>query len=127
MSARRTLMQWTVTRFTLVAWISMEHLKFTIRHGFVIFGTRIEGRHFILTFHDITFRMHRPRLCDIESQEKSGRCYPQYGGRVGLNQTLQSDARRSQSSCNSERGRGISKDLSLETSRDVWSSFDMTS
>ena len=55
MSARRTLMQWTVTRSTLVAWISMEHLKFTIRHGFVISGTRIEGRHFILTFHDITF------------------------------------------------------------------------
>jgi hypothetical protein len=55
MSARRTLMQWTVTRSTLVAWISMEHLKFTIRHGFVISGARIEGRHFILTFHHITF------------------------------------------------------------------------
>ena len=92
MSARRTLMQWTVTRSTLVAWISMEHLKFTIRHGFVISGTRIVGRHFILTFHDITFRIHRPRLYDIDAQEKSDRGYPQYGGTVGLNQTLQSDA-----------------------------------
>jgi len=71
--------------------------------------------------------MHRPRLYDIDAQEKSDRGYPQYEGTVGLNQTLQSDARRSQSSCHSERSRGISKDLSLETSRDVWSSFDMTS
>ena len=115
MSARRTLMQWTVTRSTLVAWISMEHLKFTIRHGFVISGPRIEGRHFILTFHDITFEYIAHGLYDIDAQEKSDRGYPQYKGTVGLNQTLQSDARRSQSSCHSERSRGISKDLSLET------------
>ena len=37
-------------------------------------------------------RVHRPRLYDIDAQEKSDRGYPQYGGTVGLNQTLQSDA-----------------------------------
>jgi hypothetical protein len=83
-----------------------------------ISGTRIEGRHFILTFHDITFDCIAHGFTTSMHRKNPP---------LGLNQTLQSDARRSQSSCHSERTRGISKDLSLETSRDVWSSFDMTS
>ena len=41
-----------------------------------ISGRRIEGRHFIITFHDITFECIAPGLYDIDSQEKSDRGYP---------------------------------------------------